>query len=191
MEELITIFFGAIFVNNIVLIQFLGICPFLGVSKKVETSIGMGLAVTFVMTLASIITWLIYEFILIPFEAEFMEYVAFILVIASLVQFTEMFLEKTSPQLYKALGIFLPLITTNCAILGLALQNILEGYNLLESTIHGIGAGIGFTVALVILAGIREQLELANMNRFFQGASVAFVIAGILSIAFTGFQGVL
>ncbi|ACB84094.1 electron transport complex subunit RsxA [Natranaerobius thermophilus] len=191
MEELLAIFIGAIFVNNIVLIQFLGICPFLGVSKKVETAVGMGLAVTFIMTLASIITWLIHEMILVPFEAEYLEYVAYILVIASLVQFIEMLLEKVSPNLYKALGIYLPLITTNCAILGLALQNILEGYNLLESTIHGVGAGIGFTVALVVMAGIREQLEFAKMPNLFQGASVAFIIAGILSIAFTGFLGVI
>ncbi len=191
MEELFAIFFTAIFVNNIVLIQFLGICPFLGVSKKVETAIGMGLAVTFVMAIASIITWFIYEMILVPFEAEYLEYVAYILVIASLVQFIEMLLEKTSPTLYKALGIYLPLITTNCAILGLILLNVLEGYNLIESTIHGVGSGIGFTVALLLMAGIKEKLELAEMNNLFQGASIAFVIAGILSIAFSGFLGVI
>ncbi|OWZ83900.1 electron transport complex subunit RsxA [Natranaerobius trueperi] len=191
MEELLTIFFGAIFVNNFVLIRFLGICPFLGVSKKVETSIGMGLAVTFVMTIASIITWLIHDIILIPFDAQYLQYVAYILVIASLVQFIEMLLEKVSPQLYKALGIFLPLITTNCAILGLALINVQDGYGLLESTVHGIGAGLGFTVALVLMAGIREQLELAKMPELFKGASIAFIIAGILSIAFMGFDGVM
>lgn len=191
MQELFAIFFAAIFVNNIVLIQFLGICPFLGVSKKVETAVGMGLAVTFVMTVTSIITWFIYEMILVPFEAQYLEYVAYILVIASLVQFIEMLLEKTSPTLYKALGIYLPLITTNCAILGLVLLNVLEGYNLIESTIHGVGSGIGFTVALLLMAGIREKLELAEMNDLFQGASIAFIIAGILSIAFSGFLGVI
>ncbi len=191
MEELLTIFFGAIFVNNFVLNRFLGICPYLGVSKKVETSVGMGLSVTFVMTLASIITWLIYDLILVRFDAQYMEYVAFILVIASLVQFIEMLLEKFSPSLYKALGIFLPLITTNCAILGLALLNIQSEYNLLQSTFHGIGAGAGFTVAMVIMAGIREQLDLYEMPDLFKGASIAFIIAGILSIAFVGFDGVL
>lgn len=191
LEELLVIFIGAVFINNFVLIQFLGICPFLGVSNKVETAIGMGFAVTFVMTLTAIFTWFISEYILIPLDAQYLEYVAYILVIASLVQFIEMLLEKVSPGLYKSLGIFLPLITTNCAILGLVLINVLENYSLLESTIHGVGAGIGFLIALVLMAGIRERLELVKMHEVFKGASIAFIIAGILSLAFSGFQGIL
>ncbi|ACB84669.1 electron transport complex subunit RsxA [Natranaerobius thermophilus] len=190
-EDLLVIFLGAVLVNNFVLIRFLGICPFLGVSKKVETALGMGFAVTFVMTLSSIITWFIAEFILIPLEAEYLEYVAYILVIASLVQFIEMLLEKVSPSLYKALGIFLPLITTNCAILGLVLINILEDYNLLEATVHGIGAGVGFILALILMAGIRERLELVKMHEVFKGASIAFITAGILALAFSGFLGII
>ncbi len=191
MEDLIVIFFGAILVNNFVLIRFLGICPFLGVSKKVETAMGMGLATTFVMTVSAIITWLIAEYVLIPLEAEYLEYIAYILVIASLVQFIEMLVEKISPTLHNALGIYLPLITTNCAILGLVLINILEDYNLLEATVHGLGAGLGFVLALVLMAGIRERLELVKMHEVFKGASIAFITAGILALAFSGFLGLL
>lgn len=190
MGDLLPIFFGVIFVNNLVLIQFLGICPFMGVSKKVDTSIGMGMAVTFVMTLAAVITWMIHNWILVPFEIEYLQTVSFILVIASLVQFVEMAVEKISPSLYQSLGVFLPLITTNCAIMGLALLNITNEYTLLESAVHGIGGAIGFTIALLLIAGIREQLELAKMNDLVKGISVAFIVAGVISVAFLGFEGV-
>lgn len=187
LSSLFTILFTAIFVNNFVLRQFLGICPFLGVSKKIETSIGMGMAVTFVMTVASIITWFIQKFILKPMEIEYLQTLAFILVIASLVQFVEMAIKKTSPTLYQALGIFLPLITTNCAVLGLAILNITNGFNLIESVVHAIGAAIGFTLALVLLAGIRERLELSGGNKYFQGIPAALISAAILALVFTGF----
>ena len=190
MEDLLPIFFGVIFVNNLVLIQFLGICPFMGVSKKIDTSIGMGMAVTFVMTLAAVITWMVHHWILIPMEVEYLQTVAFILVIASLVQFVEMAIEKISPTLYKSLGIFLPLITTNCAIMGLALLNITHEYNLLESAVHGLGGAIGFTIALLLIAAARERLELVKMGDIFKGVSVAFIVAGVISIAFLGFEGV-
>ncbi|UMZ72849.1 electron transport complex subunit RsxA [Natranaerofaba carboxydovora] len=190
MGDLLPIFFGVIFVNNLVLIQFLGICPFMGVSKKVDTSIGMGMAVTFVMTLAAVITWMIHNWILVPFGIEYLQTVSFILVIASLVQFVEMAVEKISPSLYQSLGVFLPLITTNCAIMGLALLNITNEYSLLESAVHGVGGAIGFTIALLLIAGIREQLELAKMNDLVKGISVAFIVAGVISVAFLGFEGV-
>jgi len=191
MGELLAILFGAIFINNFVLTRFLGICPFLGVSKKVETSIGMSAAVTFVMTLAAIITWLIQNYILDPFGLGYLQTVAFILVISSLVQLVETVMRKISPSLYEALGIFLPLITTNCAILGMAILNIDEGYGIIQSVVHAIGAAIGFAIALIVLAGIRERLELANMSKLFRGASVALIAAGILSVAFQGFQGMI
>ncbi len=190
MGDLLPIFFGVIFVNNLVLIQFLGICPFMGVSKKVDTSIGMGMAVTFVMTLTAVITWLVHHYILVPYEITYLQTVAFIVVKASLVQFTEMAVEKISPSLHQALGIFLPLITTNCAIMGLALLNITEGYNLLESAVHAIGGAIGFTIAIVMIAGVREKLDLVKMNDLFKGVSVAFIVAGVISVAFLGFEGV-
>ncbi len=191
MGELLAILFGAIFINNFVLTRFLGICPFLGVSKKVETSIGMSAAVTFVMTLAAIITWLIQNYILEPFGLGYLQTVAFILVISSLVQLVETVMRKISPSLYEALGIFLPLITTNCAILGMAILNIDEGYSIIQSVVHAIGAAIGFAIALIVLAGIRERLEMANMSKLFKGASVALIAAGILSVAFQGFQGMI
>ncbi len=191
MGELLAILFGAIFINNFVLTRFLGICPFLGVSKKVETSIGMSAAVTFVMTLAAIITWLIQNYILDPFGLGYLQTVAFILVISSLVQLVETVMRKISPSLYEALGIFLPLITTNCAILGMAILNIDEGYGIIQSVVHAIGAAVGFAIALIVLAGIRERLELANMSKLFRGASVALIAAGILSVAFQGFQGMI
>src|SRR5690554_3706051 len=162
---LLMIFFAAAFFNNFVLIQFLGICPFLGVSKRVETSLGMGMAVLFVMTLASLITWLLQEFLLVPLELEYLRTIAFILVIASLVQFVELFVQKASPTLYKALGIFLPLITTNCAVLGLAIMNVTEGLNIIQTLVHAVGAAVGFTLVLVILAGIREHLELMDVPK--------------------------
>ncbi|SHJ96350.1 electron transport complex protein RnfA [Anaerobranca californiensis DSM 14826] len=186
-SNLLTILFTAIFVNNFVLRQFLGICPFLGVSKKIETSIGMGMAVTFVMTISSIITWMIQNFILKPMGIEYLQTLAFILVIASLVQFVELAIKKTSPTLYRALGIFLPLITTNCAVLGLAILNITKGYSLIETIFHAIGAALGFTLALVLLASVRERLELSGGNKYFEGVPAALIAAAILALTFSGF----
>ncbi len=187
--EFFMIFLGAVLVNNFVLVQFLGICPFMGVSKQVETSIGMGMAVTFVMTVAASVSWLIQHFILDPFNLPYLQTVAFILVIASMVQLVEMFLNKMSPSLYRSLGIFLPLITTNCAIMGMALLLVSREYSFLQSIIFALGAGAGFTLALLLLAGIREELEFADMPEPLKGAGVAFIIAGLLSVAFSGFAG--
>lgn len=191
MANIITIFFGAVFINNFVLSRFLGICPFLGVSKKVETSIGMGMAVTFVMGMASLVTWLLDYYVLVPNNLQYLQTIVFILVIASLVQFVELVIRKVSPTLYQALGIFLPLITTNCAVLGVAILNIQIGYTLFEAIVFGVAAAIGFTLALVIMAGIREQMELVFIPEHFRGVSLALIIAGILSIAFMGFQGMM
>ncbi len=188
--ELILIFISAAIVNNFVLTYFLGICPFVGVSKRISSAVSMGLAVTFVMTITAIVTWLIYHLVLVPFQIEILEYVSFILVIASLVQLVEMFIHKISQPLYEALGIYLPLITTNCAILGLALFAVLREYSFLESVIFGIGAGAGFTLALVIMAGIREELELADVPEVFQGAGITMIVAGCLALAFMGFAGI-
>ena len=187
--NLISIVIGAIFINNFVFAKFLGICPFMGVSKKVESSIGMGMAVAFVMTLASAVTWLIYYFMLVPFGLEYLQTIMFILIIASLVQFVEMAIQKTSPSLYKALGVFLPLITTNCAVLGVAILNVQEGFNFIETIINSFAVAVGFTLALVLLAGIRERLEYADVPRPFQGVPIAFVSAGLLAMAFMGFAG--
>ncbi len=187
--NLFGIIFGSIFINNFVFAKFLGICPFMGVSKKVESSIGMGMAVTFVMTLASAVTWVVQNYLLVPFELEYLQTIAFILIIASLVQFVEMAVQKTSPNLYKALGVFLPLITTNCAVLGVAILNIQEKYNFIETVVNGMAAAIGFTMALILLAGIRERLEYADIPRPFQGVAIAFVTAGLLAMAFMGFSG--
>lgn len=187
--NLISIVIGAIFINNFVFAKFLGICPFMGVSKKVESSIGMGMAVAFVMTLASAITWLVYNFLLEPFGLQYLQTIMFILIIASLVQFVEMAIQKTSPNLYKALGVFLPLITTNCAVLGVAILNIQEGFNFIETIINSFAVAVGFTLALVLLAGIRERLEYADVPRPFQGVPIAFVSAGLLAMAFMGFAG--
>jgi electron transport complex protein RnfA len=186
---LFSIFIGAVLVNNYVLSKFLGICPFLGVSKKVDTALGMGVAVTFVMTLASIITYLVQVAILDNFGLGYLQTIAFILVIAALVQFVEMFLKKSSPSLYEALGVFLPLITTNCAVLGLAIINIQEGYNLIETIVNSLGAAIGFTVAIVLFAGIRERLEIADVPECLKGFPIALITAGLMSIAFLGFSG--
>jgi Na+-translocating ferredoxin:NAD+ oxidoreductase subunit A len=191
MTNILAIVFGAIFINNFVLSRFLGICPFLGVSKKVETSMGMGMAVTFVMGMASAVTWLLERYVLIPNSLEYLRTIVFILVIASLVQFVELVIRKVSPTLYQALGIFLPLITTNCAVLGVAILNIQLGYNLFEATVFGVAAAIGFTLALVIMAGIRERMELVMIPKHFRGVSIALIIAGILSLAFIGFQGMM
>ncbi len=189
MVELVLILVSAIFVNNFVLARFLGICPFLGVSKKVDTALGMGMAVTFVMTVAAVVTWLIQYFILVPFNIEYLQTIAFILVIASLVQLVEMAVQKLSPVLYQALGIFLPLITTNCAVLGLAVLNIQKSYSFLESVVFAIGAALGFTLAMVLFAGLRERIDLCPVPRSFRGTAIALVTAGLLSLAFMGFAG--
>jgi electron transport complex protein RnfA len=191
MEELILVFIAASITNNFVLTYFLGICPFIGVSNKIESSVGLGIATTFVMTMAATFTWLIYYYILVPFNLVFLQYVTFIIVIASFVQFVEMVIKKVSPPLYKALGIFLPLITTNCAILGLTLFMVLRNYGFLESIIFGLGAGVGFTLALVIMAGIREELEFADIPESLKGAGITLIIAGMLALAFMGFGGII
>jgi electron transport complex protein RnfA len=180
---------SAILVNNFVLSKFLGICPFLGVSKQVETAVGMGMAVTFVMALAGIITYFVQYFILIPLHLEFLQIVAFILVIASLVQFVEIVLQKTSPTLYQSLGVFLPLITTNCAVLGLALLNIQYKFNLMQTIAYSIAAPIGFSLAIVLFAGIREKLDIADVPKAFKGFPIALITASLMSIAFLGFTG--
>ena len=188
-SNLLAITLGAILANNFIFSQFLGICPFLGVSKKVDTAVGMGIAVTFVMGLASAITWVVNNFILVPLDLMYMQTVAFILVIAALVQFIEMFLQKSMPSLYTALGVYLPLITTNCAVLGVALLNIQEGYNFIESVVYGITGGIGFLVAIVLFASIRERLVFADYPKCFEGFPVALVTAGLMALAFMGFSG--
>ncbi|MBN2572202.1 MAG: electron transport complex subunit RsxA [Ignavibacteriales bacterium] len=189
--ELFLIFFSAVLVNNFVLSYFLGICPFIGVSNKLSSAFSMGMATTFVMTLTAIVTWLINNLILIPNNMAYLQYVAFILVIASLVQFVEMFIKKTSQPLYRALGIFLPLITTNCAILGLALFIDLKAYSFLQGIVFGVGGGIGFTLAISIMAGIREELDLADVPKPFRGAPITLIVAGILALAFMGFSGLI
>ena len=186
---LLAITLGAILSNNFIFSQFLGICPFLGVSKKVDTAVGMGVAVTFVMGLASAITWLVNTFILIPLDLGYMQTVAFILVIASLVQFIEMFLQKSMPTLYTALGVYLPLITTNCAVLGVALLNIQNSYNFIESVVYGITGGLGFLLAIVLFASIRERLVFADYPKAFEGFPIALVTAGLMALAFMGFSG--
>ena len=189
--NLAAIIFVAILANNIVLNQFLGVCPYLGVSKRIETSLGMGMAVIFVMTLATIVTWVIFNYILVPLDLVYLRTIAFILVIASLVQLVEIVLKKNNPTLFRALGIYLPLITTNCAILGVALLNIQMDHNIVQTIVYAIAAAIGFTLALVIMAGIRERLDLANMPGVLQGAAVTLVTAGILSLSFMGFTGIM
>ena len=188
--NLILLFLSIVLVNNVITSQFLGICPFLGVSKKVDTAVGMGAAVTFVLTLASIITYFI-QILLEKTELEFLQTIAFILVIASIVQFVEMVIQKMSPSLYQALGVFLPLITTNCAVLGIALVNVQKNYNILETLINGTGAGLGFTLAIVLFAGIRERLELADIPEAFQGFPITLISAALMSIAFLGFTGLI
>lgn len=189
--DLVLIFISAAIVNNFVLAYFLGICPFLGVSNKLEKAFSMGLATTFVMSLAALVTWLINHYILIKFNLPFLQYVSFIIVIASLVQLVEMFIRKTSPVLYRGLGIFLPLITTNCAILGLALFAALREYNFIQTIVFGFAAGVGFTLALVIMAGIREELDNAPIPEAFKGAPITLIAAGLLALAFMGFGGLI
>jgi electron transport complex protein RnfA len=188
--DYLIIVISAIFVNNIVLNRFLGICPFIGVSSKVETALGMTGAVAFVMTLATIITYLLQTYILEPFGITFMQTITFILIIASLVQLVEIILKKVSPPMYQALGIFLPLITTNCAILGVAILAVQNDYNLLESVIFGIANAIGFGLALILFAGIREHLDLMDVPKPMKGVPIAFIVAGLLSLAFMGFSGI-
>ena len=183
------IIIGSIFVNNVVLAQFLGICPFLGVSSKVETSMGMGAAVTFVMALSGIVTWLIQNYILVPLGIEYMQTIVFILVIASLVQMVEIVLKKVSPSLYQALGIFLPLITTNCAVLGVAILMIQKEFSLLQGVVYNVATAVGFALALVIFAGLRERIEFEEAPKAFQGVPIALITASILAMAFMGFSG--
>lgn len=188
--EYLLIFISAIFVNNIVLSQFLGICPFLGVSKKIDTAIGMGGAIAFVLTLATIITWLVQKYVLDPFGLQYLQTLSFILVIAALVQMVEIILKKVSPALYQALGIFLPLITTNCAVLGVAILVIQKDFNLLESVVYAFSTALGFALALIVFAGIREQQALVSIPKGMQGMAIVLVTASLLSLAFMGFSGV-
>jgi len=189
--ELIALFISAILINNFVLHYFLGICPFLGVSKKIDSAFSMGVAVTFVMTITAVITWVINQWILLPNNLEYLQIVSFILVIASLVQLVEMFIRKVSPPLYQAMGIYLPLITTNCAIMGLALLAALKNYSFVETVVFGVGSGIGFTLAIILMAGIREQLDLSDVPEPLKGAGIALIVAGIMALAFLGFSGMI
>ena len=191
MKELLLIAVGSAFVNNVVLSQFLGICPFLGVSKNTKTAAGMGGAVIFVITISSFVTGLIYKFILIPTGFEYLQTIVFILVIAALVQFVEMFLKKVMPPLYNALGVFLPLITTNCAVLGVALTNVQKSYSILEGVVNGIATAFGFLVSIVLMAGIREKIEYNDIPEAFTGKPIVLVTAGLMAIAFFGFSGLI
>lgn len=187
MKELLLIAIGSALVNNVVLSQFLGLCPFLGVSKKVETSAGMGAAVIFVITIASAVTSLVYTGILVNLHLEYLQTIVFILVIAALVQFVEMFLKKSMPSLYEALGVYLPLITTNCAVLGVALTNVTKSYNFVQSVVNGIGISVGFTIAIVMLAGVREKIEHNDVPYSFQGSPIVLITSGLMAIAFSDF----
>ncbi len=190
-KDLILIIIGSAIVNNVVLSQFLGLCPFLGVSKKIDTSAGMGAAVIFVITIAAFVTALINKFILVPLDLTYLQTIVFILIIAALVQFVEMFLKKSIPSLYESLGVYLPLITTNCAVLGVALNAVQYEYNILESVIYGFGISVGFTIAIIILAGIREKIEYNDIPESWQGMPIVMVTAGLMSIAFFGFSGII
>ena len=191
MKELLLIAIGSALVNNVVLSQFLGLCPFLGVSKKVETSAGMGAAVIFVITIASAVASLIYDNILVRFGMEYLQTIVFILVIAALVQFVEMFLKKNMVSLYQSLGVYLPLITTNCAVLGGGLTNVKKSYNFIQSVVNGIGISVGFTIAIILLAGVRERIEHNDVPYNFQGSPIVLITAGLMSIAFFGFSGLI
>ncbi|MDC7287209.1 electron transport complex subunit RsxA [Blautia schinkii] len=191
MKELLIIGIGAALVNNVVLSQFLGLCPFLGVSKKIDTAAGMGAAVIFVITLSSFVTSLIYNFILIPTNLTYLQTIVFILIIAALVQFVEMFLKKAMPPLYQALGVYLPLITTNCAVLGVAIINVQKDYNVLQGTINGFATAVGFTIAIVLMAGLREKIEYNDIPKSFQGFPIVLLTAGLMAIAFFGFSGLI
>jgi len=191
MSNIVLIIIGSVLVNNYVMSQFLGICPFLGVSKKVETATGMGMAVTFVMALAALFTYFIQTYLLIPLNLEYMQTIAFILVIAVLVQIVEIALKKISRSLYQALGVYLPLITTNCAVLGMALLNTREHYNLIESVVNGVASALGFTLAIVLFASIRERLAASNMPKWMDGFPGALITAGLMALAFQGFSGLI
>ena len=188
-QSLLGILLSAVLTENFILVKFYGICPFMGVSKKMDTALGMGMAVTFVMGIASAATWLVNSFILIPLDLEYMQTVAFILVIASIVQVVEIFLKKSVPALYQALGIYLPLITTNCAVLGAALVNVQKGYDFLQSVVYGVTGGLGFTLAIVLFASIRERVSNAECPKSFEGFPIALISAGLLALAFMGFSG--
>ena len=189
MTEYVLLLIGTVLVNNFVLVQFLGLCPFMGVSGKLDTAIGMSLATTFVLTLASVTSYLVNQYILIPLDITYLRTLSFILVIAVVVQFTEMVVRKTSPTLYRLLGIFLPLITTNCAVLGVALLNVKEEHSFLQSAVYGFGAAVGFSMVLVLFAALRERLNAADVPTPFKGASIAMITAGLMSMAFMGFTG--
>ena len=191
MKELLIIAIGAAVVNNVVLSQFLGLCPFFGVSKKIDTAAGMGGAVIFVITLSSLVTSLIYQFILVPLDMSYMQTIVFILVIAALVQFVEMFLKKAMPPLYASLGVYLPLITTNCAVLGIAITNVQKSYNVLQGVVNGFATAVGFTIAIVLMAGLREKMEYNDVPKYFQGFPIVLLTAGLMSIAFFGFSGII
>jgi electron transport complex protein RnfA len=189
--ELVGLFISAVLINNFVLYYFLGICPFLGVSKKIDSALSMGLAVTFVMSITAVSSWAINNWILIPHKLDYLQIVSFILVIASLVQLVEMFIRKMSPPLYQALGIYLPLITTNCAIMGLALIAARKNYNFGEAVVFGVGSGLGFTLAIILMAGIREELDLGDVPEPLKGPGIALIVAGIMALAFMGFVGMI
>ncbi len=189
MTEYALILISTVLVNNFVLVKFLGLCPFMGVSKRFETALGMGLATTFVMTLSSVCTWLVEAYVLLPLGIEYLRTIAYILVIAAVVQFTETVMHRESPVLYQVLGIFLPLITTNCAVLGVAILNTQQGHTLVESAVYGFGAAVGFSLVLILFAGIRERVTVADVPRPFQGSAVAMITAGLMSLAFMGFAG--
>ena len=191
MKELLLIGIGSALVNNVVLSQFMGLCPFLGVSKKIDTALGMGGAVTFVLTLSSLVTSLLSQLILIPANMEYLQTIVFILVIAALVQFVEMFLKKTMPALYQSLGVYLPLITTNCAVLGVALVNVQKSYNVIQGTVNGLATAIGFTISITLMAGIREKIEYNDIPKSFQGFPIVLLTAGLMAIAFFGFSGLI
>ena len=191
MKSLLLIAIGSALVNNVVLSQFLGLCPFLGVSKKVETAAGMGAAVLFVITIASAVTNLIYNFLLVPTDLTYLNTIVFILVIAALVQFVEMVLKKSMPALYESLGVFLPLITTNCAVLGVALTNVQKEYNVLQGTVNGFATAVGFTISIVLMAGIREKIAYNDIPKSFQGFPTVLLTAGLMAIAFFGFSGLI
>ena len=191
MTEYLLIIIGTVWVNNIVLSQFLGLCPFMGVSRKLETAMGMGLATTFVLTLSSISSYLIHEYLLVPFELEYLRTISFILVIASIVGFTELVVHKTSPLLHNVLGIYLPLITTNCAVLGVALLNVQQSNGFLESALYGFGSAIGFTIVLVLFAAMRERLAASDVPEAFQGNAIGMITAGLMALAFMGFTGLI
>jgi electron transport complex protein RnfA len=189
MGDYLFILLGAALVNNVVLVRFLGLCPFMGVSNKIDAALGMGIATTFVLTLAVVVSWMLEYYVLAPLNIQFLRILAFILVIAALVQFAEMFVRKASPSLYQALGIYLPLITTNCAVFGIALLNVQQQHDFLSSLLYGLGSALGFTLVMALFAGIRERLTLANVPMAFAGAPIAFITAGLLALAFMGFVG--